>query len=62
MSSDTKIRKVTCPECENEFEYDFAGLQVGDIIECPICGANLEITILNDEDGEITLEPITTWK
>lgn len=57
---DKKIRKVVCPECQNEFELDVTSLQVGDLIECPICGANLEIIVLNEDT--IKLEPITTWK
>jgi C4-type Zn-finger protein len=58
--NEQNIRKVTCPECENEFEHDFSSAQVGDIIECPVCGANLELTVLKDD--EIVLEPITTYK
>lgn len=57
-NDDTKNTKITCPECENEFDYDITELEVGDIIECPVCGANLEVVSL----APLTVEPITTYK
>lgn len=44
--SEPRMIKIKCTECDNEFDYDIAGLEVGDIIECPICGVNLEVISL----------------
>lgn len=54
---DTK-KKIHCPECENEFEYDTTGVEIGDIIECPVCGANLEVVSLDP----FNVESVTTYK
>jgi lysine biosynthesis protein LysW len=50
--------QITCPECENNFDHQMSGIVVGDIIECPICGANLEV--VNTEPFEI--QAVTTFK
>jgi alpha-aminoadipate carrier protein LysW len=53
-------RKVTvkCPVCDNDFELDLNGIQVGDIIECPVCGATLEVLSLDP----IKLEAVVRGK
>ena len=56
--TDMKKQKITCPVCENEFELDLSNLEVGDIVECPICGANLEVVSIDP----LVLEPVTTYK
>ena len=56
--ADNIKKQIKCPECENEFEYDIAGVEVGDIIECPICGANLEVVGVDP----FLAESITTYK
>lgn len=38
---------VKCKVCDNNFDLDTTGLNVGDIIECPVCGATLEIISLD---------------
>jgi len=38
---------LTCPYCEEQIKpHDESNLEVGDIIDCPICAAELEITEL----------------
>lgn len=37
-----------CPECENTFEIELVNPEVGDTIECPICGSVLEIVDIQD--------------
>lgn len=44
---DSKQVTVKCPVCENDFELELEGIQVGDIIECPVCGATLEVLNLD---------------
>ena len=56
--SDQKKVMVKCPECDNEFEYDISQVEIGDIIECPICGSNLEVLSLEP----FKVEPISTYK
>jgi len=38
---------IICPYCKEEIKpHDTANLEIGDIIDCPICAAELEITEL----------------
>jgi alpha-aminoadipate/glutamate carrier protein LysW len=37
---------VTCPECSAEITLE-AGTEVGEIIVCPDCGVDLEVTALD---------------
>ncbi|MHA1606214.1 MAG: lysine biosynthesis protein LysW [Candidatus Freyarchaeota archaeon] len=48
--------KVTCPECYYEFEVD-DDIIVGEIVECPDCGAELEVVSVND--GEVVLQAVS---
>lgn len=48
--------KATCPECYFEFDVEKEVI-IGEIIDCPDCGAELEVVSINDE--EITLQPVT---
>jgi lysine biosynthesis protein LysW len=57
-TNDNKKQEVKCPECENTFDFDTSDVQVGDIIECPICGATLEVITLEP----FTIDSITTYK
>jgi len=49
-----------CPECDAEIEVDEYDVDKGDLISCPECGSNLEVTGLSpielvlaaDEDYE----------
>jgi len=37
-----------CPYCNTEIKpHNESNLEIGDIIDCPICAAELEITSLN---------------
>ena len=35
---------ATCPECDAEIEVDEFDVDKGDLISCPDCGTNLEVT------------------
>jgi alpha-aminoadipate carrier protein LysW len=35
---------ATCPECDAEVEVDEFDVDKGDLISCPDCGSNLEVT------------------
>ncbi len=37
-----------CPECENAFETQLVNAEVGDTIECPVCGSVLEIVYVQN--------------
>lgn len=42
--------KVTCLECQNEF--DIETVSVGDTVECPFCGIELEYKGKSNEGKE----------
>ncbi|MHB8362471.1 MAG: lysine biosynthesis protein LysW [Patescibacteria group bacterium] len=52
--------KVTCLECQNEFDIE-QGIGTGDTIECPFCGIELEYKG-KDKSGKIKLEIIEEEK
>lgn len=35
---------ATCPECDAEIEVDEFDVDKGDLISCPDCGSNLEVS------------------
>ena len=51
---------ATCPECDAEIEVDEFDVDKGDLISCPDCGSNLEVTsiapveleLADDEDDD----------
>jgi len=47
--------KGTCPECEGEVTIP-AGAQTGEILVCPDCGIELELT--NLEPVALSLAPV----
>jgi alpha-aminoadipate carrier protein LysW len=49
------MNNVTCPECAAEITLD-ADAEVGEIIVCPECGVDLEIT--NLEPATVDLAPM----
>lgn len=51
-----------CDICENFFDIDIQNLQIGDIIECPICGSTLEILDINISEGKLLTSPIVKGK
>ncbi|HUH96299.1 MAG TPA: lysine biosynthesis protein LysW [Anaerolineales bacterium] len=46
---------VACPECDAHFAFE-AGTEVGEIIVCPDCGVDLEVTAL--EPPSVQLAPM----
>ncbi|TXT62732.1 MAG: Lysine biosynthesis protein LysW [Promethearchaeota archaeon] len=42
--------KCECPACFFEFELD-EGTIVGEVIPCPDCGVDLEITVIENEQA-----------
>ena len=51
--------KFECLECRNEVEVD-SSKKVGDVIECPFCGIEYEISAITD--GVATLQIIEEEK
>jgi lysine biosynthesis protein LysW len=47
-------KKVVCPECANDINLEKPTYEVGDIISCPTCGSDLEVSSIK-EDGELEL-------
>ena len=44
---------ATCPECDAEIEVDEFDVDKGDLISCPDCGSNLEVS----STSPLELEP-----
>ena len=55
---ESKMTKVKCSVCDNEFEIAQEACQVGDIKECAVCGATLEVT----SNDPLTLDGVSRDK
>ena len=55
LAGEVAMNPITCPECEAEIKLE-AGTEVGEIIVCPDCGVDLEITAL--EPAALQLAPM----
>ena len=50
ISSGSKYRRVDCPHCRAELEYEFSDVRIGEgpynvtykYIECPVCGKEIK--------------------
>jgi alpha-aminoadipate carrier protein LysW len=51
---------VICPECEAEMSLE-SGAEVGEIIVCPDCGVDLEITSLKPAKVEVAPMEEEDW-
>ncbi len=51
---------VTCPECEAEIALD-ESTETGEIIVCPDCGVDLEVTGLNPAKVELAPMEQEDW-
>jgi alpha-aminoadipate carrier protein LysW len=49
------MNPINCPECEAQITLA-AGAEVGEIIVCPDCGVDLEVTAL--DPAEVQLAPM----
>lgn len=47
-------KKLTCPECKNEFDVKPDSAK-GDVLECSYCGIELEVMDV-DGNGEVSVE------
>lgn len=54
------MNSVTCPECAAEMTLE-AGVEVGEIIVCPDCGVDLEVTALNPAAVELAPMEQEDW-
>jgi alpha-aminoadipate carrier protein LysW len=50
-----EMTTVTCPECAAEFSLE-PGAEVGEILVCPECGVDLELTGL--DPASVALAPM----
>jgi len=53
-------KTLKCPECKNDIKLE-KEYEVGDVIECPFCGIELEVTTKKD-DGALEVEIIEEEK
>jgi alpha-aminoadipate carrier protein LysW len=47
---------ATCPECDAELDVDEFEVEKGDVISCPDCGSNLEVTSVAPLEIEVVTE------
>ncbi len=55
------MKKINCLECENVIELEDRKYRIGDIVECPFCGTELEVIELK-ENGDLVLDIIEEEK
>ncbi len=48
--------KITCPDCQQEFEAKNELVVVGEILDCQNCGAEMEVLSLEPFKVELILE------
>lgn len=54
------MSNITCPECEAEVRLE-ADAEAGEIIVCPDCGVDLEITSLDPAQVELAPMEEEDW-
>ena len=56
------MAKVECPSCFFDFEIGEAIIE-GELISCPDCGVDLEVTLISGERASVVLAEMTneTW-
>jgi alpha-aminoadipate carrier protein LysW len=60
MNASDDLFGVECPECAAEFALD-AGVEAGEIIVCPDCGVDLEVTSLSPATLELAPMEAEDW-
>lgn len=55
------MKKIVCLECANDIELKKDKYELGDVLECNICGTELEVVDVKDS-GDITLDIIEEEK
>ena len=55
------MKTINCLECGNEIELENKEYRVGDIVECPFCGTELEV-VEKKENGDLVLDIIEEEK
>ncbi len=48
------MRKLECPECKNNIDLE-KDYNIGDVIECPYCGIELEVKNVDDNNLEVDI-------
>lgn len=51
---------VTCIECENVLHLHDRSYEVGDVVECNVCGTEMEVVSV--KDGEMEVEVLEEEK
>ena len=51
---------TTCPECEAEITFE-ASTEIGEILVCPDCGIDLEVTSLDPAKVELAPMEQEDW-
>jgi alpha-aminoadipate carrier protein LysW len=60
MKRRKRMYLFTCPECDAEFELD-TDTEVNEIVVCPDCAVDLEVTSLNPATVELAPMEAEDW-
>jgi lysine biosynthesis protein LysW len=55
------MKNIKCLECANDIELKRQDYKIGDIIECPLCGSELEVVEVKS-NGDLALDIIEEEK
>ena len=55
------MKNIKCLECANDIELKKDDYKIGDVIECPFCGSELEVVEVK-ADGSLILDIIEEEK
>ncbi len=55
------MKNIKCLECANDINLEDRVYKIGDILECPFCGTELEVVEVKD-DGSLVLDIIEEEK
>jgi len=61
MDDHKQIKHIACSECGNDIPLEDKEYSVGDIVECPYCGTELEVVEVKD-DGALEVEVVEEEK
>lgn len=57
----TQSKPVTCPDCKNVIKLEDRPYKVGDLVDCPTCGAVVEVVEIKPT-GEIVVNVVEQEK
>ena len=60
-TNNEQSKTVSCPDCRNAIKLDSREYKVGDLVDCPICGAVVEVVEVKPA-GEVVVNIVEQEK